>query len=73
MCKLCFRATFFKMRSSIKLLQLLKKKMGWMEKRKETGDPGLVGALVEQVICGAIENSSYIVILLSVRSAVFCV
>lgn len=62
----------FKMLSSIKLLQLLKKKMGWMEKRKETGDPGLVGALVEQILGGANENSSCIVILLNVRSAVFC-
>lgn len=70
MCKLCSRATFFKMLSSIKLLQLLKKKMGWMEKRKETGDPGLIGALVEQVIDGASENC--IVVLLNVRSAVFC-
>lgn len=45
--------------------------MGWMEKRKETGDPGLIGALVEQVIGGASENC--IVVLLNVRSAVFCV
>lgn len=43
-----------------------------MEKRKEMGDPGLPGALVEQVIGGASENSSGIVILLNVRSAVFC-
>lgn len=72
MCKLCSRAMCFKMLSSIKLLQLLKKKMGWMEKRKETGDPGLVSALVEQILGGANENSSCIVILLNVRSVVFC-
>lgn len=45
--------------------------MGWMEKRKENGDPVLVGALVEQVIGGAIGNSSYIVILLSVSLLCF--
>lgn len=72
MWKLCCRAMCFKMLSSIKLLQLLKKKMGWMEKRKEAGDSGLVGTLVEQVIDGASENSSCIFILLNVRSAVFC-
>lgn len=46
--------------------------MGWMEKRKEAGDSGLVGTLVEQVIDGASENSSCIFTLLNVRSAVFC-
>lgn len=42
----------FKMLSSIRRLQLLKKKMDWMEKRKEAGDACLVGALVEWVIDG---------------------
>ena len=72
MWKLCYRAMCFKMLSSIKPLQLLKKKMGWMEKRKEAGDSSLVGILVEQVADGANENSSCILILLNVRSAVFC-
>lgn len=69
---LCYRAMCFKMLSSIKLLRLLKKKMGWMEKRKEAGDSILVGILVEQVIDRANENSSCIFILLNVRSTVFC-
>lgn len=43
-----------------------------MEKRKETGDPGLTVALVEQVIGGASGNGSCVVVLLNVRSAVFC-
>lgn len=43
-----------------------------MEKRKETGDTGLVGTLIEEVVGGASENSSCIVILLNVRSGVFC-
>lgn len=43
-----------------------------MEKRKETGDSSLFGIPIEEVIDGASENSSYILILLNVRSAVFC-
>jgi len=72
MWKLCYRAMCFKMLSSIKLLQSLKKKTGWMEKRKEAEDSNLVGILVEHVIDGTSENSSCMLILLDVRSAVFC-
>lgn len=43
-----------------------------MEKRKEAGGSSLFGILIEQVIDGASENSSCILILLNIRSAVFC-
>lgn len=43
MWKLCFRATCSKTLSSIKRLQSLRKKTGWMEKRKEAGELGVVG------------------------------
>lgn len=46
--------------------------MGWMEKRKEAGDSSLIGILVEQAVDGASENSSCTLILLNVRSTVFC-
>lgn len=69
MWKLCFRATCSKTLSSIRRLQSLKKKTGWMEKRKEARGSRGVGVLVTH---GANENSAGVLLRLDVESAGVC-